>query len=82
MHVAEEDDLVASAVVYPSSTEEVQTIVRWANEYRIPISPISIGRNCTYSAVSQLLTSMGWNTDKNFQKTATEEQPLESAVQS
>lgn len=59
MHVAEEDDLVASAVVYPSNTEEVQTVVRWANEHRIPISPISIGRNCTYSAVSQLFTGIG-----------------------
>ncbi|KAJ6005436.1 vanillyl-alcohol oxidase [Penicillium sp. IBT 35674x] len=52
MHVAEEDDLVASAVVYPGSTEEVQTIVRWANEHRIPISPISIGRNYGYGGAA------------------------------
>lgn len=49
MHIVEEDDFVASAVVYPSTTEEVQRIVRWANNYRIPISPISIGRNCMSS---------------------------------
>lgn len=82
MHVAEEDDFVASAVVYPSSTEEVQTIVRWANEHRIPISPISIGRNCTFLAISKLFTGMGWQTDRTILKTATEEQPLESGVQS
>lgn len=51
MHVAEEDALVASAVVYPSTTEEVQKIVHWANKYRIPISPISIGRNCKFGYI-------------------------------
>jgi len=82
MHVAEEDDLVASAVAYPSSTEEVQAIVRWANEHQIPISPISIGRNCAYLTALYLFTGIDRNTDKNPQKTATEEQPLESVVQS
>jgi FAD/FMN-containing dehydrogenase len=48
MHVAEEDALVASAIVYPSTTDEVQKIVHWANKHRIPISPISIGRNCMF----------------------------------
>jgi hypothetical protein len=45
MHVLDEEEFVASAVVYPGSTEEVQKIVLWANEYKIPIFPISIGRN-------------------------------------
>jgi hypothetical protein len=45
MHILDEEEFVASAVVYPSSTEEVQKIVLWANNYRIPIFPISIGRN-------------------------------------
>jgi FAD/FMN-containing dehydrogenase len=53
MHVSEEDDFVASAAVYPSTTEEVQAIVRWANKHRIPISPISIGRNCKITTVSE-----------------------------
>jgi FAD/FMN-containing dehydrogenase len=53
MHVSEEDDFVASATVYPSTTEEVQAIVRWANKHRIPISPISIGRNCKITTVSE-----------------------------
>ncbi|KAJ5763719.1 vanillyl-alcohol oxidase [Penicillium manginii] len=52
MHVSDEDDFVASVVVYPGSTEEVQKIVQWANSYRIPISPISIGRNYGYGGAA------------------------------
>lgn len=48
MAVVDDEELVPSAVVYPSSTEEVQKIVLWANKYKIPIFPISMGRNCTY----------------------------------
>lgn len=47
MTILDEEELVASAVVYPSTVEEVQTIVLWANKYLIPIFPISMGRNCT-----------------------------------
>jgi FAD/FMN-containing dehydrogenase len=47
MAVTDEEELVASAVVYPGSTEEVQKIVQWANKYVIPLHPISMGRNCT-----------------------------------
>lgn len=46
MYVLDQQDLVPSAMVYPGSTEEVQQVVRWANNYRIPIFPISMGRNC------------------------------------
>lgn len=46
MTILDEEELVASAVVYPSTTEEVQKIVHWANKHRIPIFPISMGRNC------------------------------------
>ncbi|KAJ5629132.1 vanillyl-alcohol oxidase [Penicillium herquei] len=52
MHIAAEDEFVASAIVYPGTTEEVQTIVCWANLYRIPISPISIGRNYGYGGAA------------------------------
>ncbi|MAD81437.1 MAG: hypothetical protein CL912_00605 [Deltaproteobacteria bacterium] len=41
----DEEHLVASAIVYPGSTEQVQTVVRWANAHKIPIYPISMGRN-------------------------------------
>ena len=46
MTILDEEEFVASAVVYPGSTEEVQQIVGWANKYRVPIFPISMGRNC------------------------------------
>jgi FAD/FMN-containing dehydrogenase len=48
MTILDEEELVASALVYPGSTEEVQKVVRWANKYLIPIFPISMGRNCKY----------------------------------
>lgn len=47
MTILDEEEFVASAVVYPSTTEEVQDIVRWANKHLIPIFPISMGRNRT-----------------------------------
>ncbi|KAJ5893786.1 vanillyl-alcohol oxidase [Penicillium taxi] len=40
------------AIVYPGSTEDVQTIVLWANKHRIPISLISIGRNYGYGGAA------------------------------
>lgn len=45
-NLLEKEDTVASALAYPSSTEEVQAIVLWANKHTIPIYPISMGRNC------------------------------------
>src|SRR6202167_5162294 len=39
---------VASAAVAPDSVEQVQQIVRIANKYRIPLYPISTGRNLGY----------------------------------
>lgn len=44
-HLVEQDELVSSGTVYPGSTEEVVQVVKWANEYEIPIYPISMGRN-------------------------------------
>jgi hypothetical protein len=46
MTILDDEEFVASAVVYPGSTEDVQTVVRWANKHLIPIFPISMGRNC------------------------------------
>lgn len=51
-HIVEQEELVCSAVVYPGSTAEVQTVVRWANEHLIPIYPISIGRNVGYGGAA------------------------------
>ena len=43
-----EDEYLASAAVAPKSVEEVQAIVRIANKYKIPLYPISTGKNLTY----------------------------------
>jgi FAD/FMN-containing dehydrogenase len=42
------DERVASAAVAPASVEEVQGIMRVANELRVPIYPISTGKNLGY----------------------------------
>jgi FAD/FMN-containing dehydrogenase len=44
----ESDERVASAAVAPISVEEIQAIVRIANESRLPLYPISTGKNLTY----------------------------------
>lgn len=46
------NDFIASAVVYPSSVPEVQSIVRWANKHVIPLFPISMGRNLGYGGAA------------------------------
>lgn len=51
-HIVDHDELVASAMVYPGSTEEVQAVVRWANQYLLPIYPISLGRNLGYGGAA------------------------------
>ena len=51
-HIAGQEDLVCSAVIYPYTTEEVQKIVKWANEYLIPICPISMGRSLGYGGAA------------------------------
>jgi hypothetical protein len=38
-HILNQEELVSSATVYPSSTEEVSMVVKWANQYLIPIYP-------------------------------------------
>jgi len=44
----ESDEFDASAVVMPTSTEQVQAVVRIANEHRVPLWTFSQGRNNTY----------------------------------
>jgi (+)-pinoresinol hydroxylase len=48
----EPDERVASAAVAPSTVEQVQAIVRTANQYRIPLYAISTGRNLAYGGAS------------------------------
>jgi FAD/FMN-containing dehydrogenase len=51
-HIVDQEALVASAVVYPGSTADVQTIVRWANTTGYPLYPISLGRNLGYGGAA------------------------------
>lgn len=44
----EPEERVASAAVAPATVEEVQAVVRVANARRIPLYPISTGRNLAY----------------------------------
>jgi FAD/FMN-containing dehydrogenase len=44
----EPDERVASGAIAPASVEEVQAVVKIANQYRIPLYPISTGRNLGY----------------------------------
>src|ERR1700734_2110790 len=44
----EADELIASAAVAPEGVEQVQKVVRIANRYKIPIYPVSTGKNLGY----------------------------------
>jgi (+)-pinoresinol hydroxylase len=54
--LGEDDEIVASAAVAPDSVEQVQSIVRIANKYQIPIYPISTGRNLGYGGSAPVLS--------------------------
>jgi 4-cresol dehydrogenase (hydroxylating) len=49
-------DHVASAIVAPQSAEEVQAILRIANERRVPIWPVSRGKNLGYGYAAPLVS--------------------------
>jgi (+)-pinoresinol hydroxylase len=46
------NELIAAAAVGPSSVEQVQDIVRIANEFRLPLYSISTGKNFAYGGPS------------------------------
>jgi 4-cresol dehydrogenase (hydroxylating) len=52
----EEADRVASAAVAPSTVEEVQAVVRVANDRGIPLYPISTGKNLGYGGSAPVLS--------------------------
>ncbi|MBY0138063.1 FAD-binding oxidoreductase [Paracoccus yeei] len=52
----EPEELLPSAAVAPASTEEVQKIVRIANEYRVPLYPVSTGKNLGYGGSAPNMT--------------------------
>jgi 4-cresol dehydrogenase (hydroxylating) flavoprotein subunit len=47
-----EDSHAASAAVAPASVEEIQALLKIANEYRIPLWPISRGKNFGYGGAA------------------------------
>ena len=53
---SEDEEKVASAALAPDSAEQVQEIVRIANEFRIPLYPISTGRNLGYGGSAPVLS--------------------------
>jgi (+)-pinoresinol hydroxylase len=48
----EPEERLASGAVAPASLEQVQAVVRVANELRIPLYPISTGRNLAYGGAA------------------------------
>jgi 4-cresol dehydrogenase (hydroxylating) len=51
----EPDEKVASAAVAPSSTEQVVEVMRIANQHRVPMYPISTGKNLGYGGAGPVL---------------------------
>ena len=68
-HILDQDYFVASAVVCPRSVPEVQDLVKLANEFSIPIWPVSIGRNSGYGgAAPRLRGSVVLDLGKNIRR--------------
>ena len=68
-HILKQDFFLASAVVAPRNVADVQTIVKAANEYHVPLWPISIGRNSGYGgAAPRVSGSVVVNMGKNMNK--------------
>jgi FAD/FMN-containing dehydrogenase len=54
--MGEPDELVASAAVAPDAVEQVQKVVKIANSYKIPIYPVSTGKNLGYGGSAPVLS--------------------------
>ena len=46
--LGEPEEIVASAAVAPDSVEQVQTVMKIANKFKVPMFPISTGKNLGY----------------------------------
>lgn len=55
--VLDQEAFASCGAVYPASTEEVSTIIKWANRYKFPLWTISVGRNVSF-VVSALMTTI------------------------
>ncbi len=51
----EPEERLAAAAVAPASLEQVQAVVRTANQHRIPLYAISTGRNLAYGGSAPAL---------------------------
>ncbi|MEW1821685.1 FAD-binding oxidoreductase [Arthrobacter sp. NPDC080031] len=51
-----DERFIPGAVVFPSTPEEIQELVRIANEYKIPLSPVSTGKNLGYGGAAPRLS--------------------------
>jgi 4-cresol dehydrogenase (hydroxylating) len=54
--MGEPDELLASAAIAPDGVEQVQKVVRIANRYKIPIYPVSTGKNLGYGGSAPVLS--------------------------
>jgi 4-cresol dehydrogenase (hydroxylating) len=54
--VGEPEEKIASAAIAPDSAEQVQAVVKAANEFRVPLYPISTGRNLGYGGSAPVLS--------------------------
>ena len=52
----EPDERLASAAVAPASVEQVQAVVRAAGRYKVPLFPISTGKNFAYGGAAPNMT--------------------------
>src|ERR1022692_85764 len=48
----EKNELIAAAAVAPENVEQVQKVVKIANQYKIPIYPVSTGKNLGYGGAA------------------------------
>lgn len=49
------EENMSSAVLQPKTADEVSSIVKLANKYKMPVSPVSIGRNLGYGGTAPRL---------------------------
>ncbi len=52
----DDEEIVPSAALAPASAEEVQAVMRIANQFKIPVYPISTGRNLGYGGSAPVLS--------------------------
>lgn len=68
-HILKQDYFLASAVIAPRNVSDVQAIVKAANEHKVPLWPISIGRNSGYGgAAPRVSGSVVLNMGKHMNK--------------